>query len=116
MVSRTERVRKALIREVSLLLQTSIKDPRLSGIVSVTDVELSNDCKYAKVFISVFGSEEDQKNTMIAVESSSGYIRSEVGKKLSMRFTPEITFKIDDSLERGARVTSLLNKISRGEI
>lgn len=116
MVSRTDKVRKAIIREVSDILQREIKDPRISGIVSVTDVDLSADCKYAKIFVSVFGSQEDQNNTMKALESSTGFIRSELSKRIQMRFSPEIKFKIDDSLERGARVTTILEKISRGEI
>lgn len=116
MVSRTDKVRKALIREVSDLLQRGIKDPRISGIVSVTDIDLSADCRYARIFVSVFGTEEDQKKTMDALESSTGFIRSEVSKRIQMRFAPEIKFKIDDSLERGARVTTILEKISRGEI
>lgn len=116
MVSRSERVRKSLIREISDLLQKGIKDPRISGIVSVTDVDVSNDCRHAKVFISVYGSEEERNNTMIALDSSSGFIRSEISKRIKMRFAPEVSFKFDDSLERGARVTDLLNKISQGDI
>lgn len=116
MVSRSDRVRKALIREVSDLLQRDIKDPRISGIVSVTDAEISQDCRHAKVFISVFGSEEEQKYTMEALDSSTGFIRSEIGKRIQMRFTPEIKFKLDNSLERGSRVTQILDKISRGEL
>lgn len=116
MVSRAEKVRKALMREVSSLLQRNVKDPRISGIVSVTDVELSTDCRYAKVFVSIFGSEEEQQKTMTALESSTGYIRCELGKRIQLRFTPEIKFLIDNSLERGARVSNLLEQISRGEI
>jgi ribosome-binding factor A len=116
MVSRSERVRKAIIREVSDLLQTNIKDPRISGLVSVTDVELSPDCRHAKVFVSVFGSEEERESTMQGLASSTGYMRSEIGKRIQMRFTPEISFKIDDSLERGSRVSLIIDKISRGEI
>lgn len=116
MVSRAERVRKALIREVSDLLRKDIKDPRISGLVSVTDAEISQDCRHAKVFISVFGSDEDQKHTMVALDSSTGFIRSEIGKRIQMRFTPELKFILDNSLERGSRVTQLLDKISRGEI
>lgn len=116
MVSRSERVRKALIREVSTLLQRNIKDPRISGIVSVTDVELSSDCRHAKIFVSIFGEKEEQDKTMKALESSTGYIRTEISKRLEMRFSPEIVFKMDDSLERGSRVSGILDKISRGEI
>lgn len=116
MVSRSDKVRKALIREVSDLLQRTIKDPRISGIVSVTDVDISSDCRSAKVFVSVYGNEDECKNTMIALDSSTGFVRSEIGKRIQLRFTPEIQFKLDDSLERGSRVTALLDKISRGEV
>lgn len=116
MVSRSDKVRKALIREVSDLLRKTIKDPRISGIVSVTDVDLSSDCRSAKIFVSVYGEEEERKKTMIALDSSTGFIRSEIGKRIQLRFTPEIQFKLDDSLERGSRVTALLDKISRGEV
>lgn len=116
MVSRVDKVRKALIREVSDLLQTRLKDPRISGIVSVTDVELSADCRHAKVFVSILGEADDQNNTMEALASSTGFIRTEIAKRISLRFTPEIKFMIDDSLERGVRVTKLLEKIARGEV
>lgn len=116
MVNRPDRVKKALTREISDLLNKEIKDPRLSGIVSVTDVELSGDCRHAKVFVSVFGSEEEQKSSMKALESSTGFIRTEVGKRIKMRHTPEIIFRMDDSLERGSRVSQLIDKISRGEL
>lgn len=115
MVSRVEKVRKALIREVSNLVRSSLKDPRISGIISITDVELSSDCRHAKVFVSIFGSEDERQNSMEALESSAGFIRSEIGKRIPMRFTPEILFRLDDSLERGSRVTQILEKISRGE-
>lgn len=116
MVNRSDRVRKAIIREVSDLLHRGLKDPRISGIVSVTDVELTTDCRYAKVFVSIFGNKEEQDSTMEGLECSSGFIRSEIGKRIKIRFTPEISFQIDDSLERGSRVTSLIDKISKGEI
>jgi ribosome-binding factor A len=116
MVNRSERVRKAIIREVSDLLHRGLKDPRISGIVSVTDVELSADCRYAKIFVSIFGNQEEQDNTMEGLECSSGFIRSEISKRINMRFAPEISFKMDDSLERGSRVTSIIDKISKGEI
>lgn len=116
MVSRADRVRKALIREISDLLRKDVKDPRVTGIVSVTDVELSTDCRHAKVFVSVYGDQEAQNSTMKALESCTGFIRSEIGKRINLRFAPEIVFKIDHSLERGSRVSLILEKISKGEI
>jgi ribosome-binding factor A len=116
MFSRGERIRKALIKEVSDIIQRHVKDPRISGIVSVTDVELSADYGYAKVYISVYGTEEQKEKTMEAIEDSTPYIRKEVGKRIRLRHVPELEFRRDDSLERGSKITSLLDKISRGEL
>lgn len=113
---RADRIRKALIKELSDIIQRHVKDPRISGIVSVTDVELSSDYKYAKAYVSIYGTEEQKEQTMEAIQDSTPYIRSEVGKRIRLRHTPELEFKIDDSLERGSRITSLIDKISRGEL
>jgi len=116
MFSRVDRVRKALIKEVSDIIQRHVKDPRISGIVSVTDVEVSSDYSYAKVYISVYGSEEQKEQTIEALQDSASYVRGELGKRIRLRHTPEIEFIRDDSLERGSRITDLIDKISRGEL
>lgn len=116
MFSRGERIRKALIKEISDIIQRQVKDPRISGIVSVTDVDLSADYGYAKVYISIYGTEEQKENTMEAIEDSTPYIRKEVGSRIRLRHVPELEFRIDDSLERGSRITNLIDKISKGEL
>lgn len=116
MFSRVDRIRKALIKEISDIIQRHVKDPRISGIVSVTDIDLSSDYKYAKVYVSVYGTEEQKEQTMESLQDCSPYIRSEVGKRIRLRHTPELEFRIDDSLERGTRITDLIDKISRGEL
>jgi len=116
MFSRGERIRKAIIKEVSDIIQRYVKDPRISGIVSVTDVELSSDYGYAKVYVSVYGTEEQKENTLDAIEDSTPFIRKELGKRIRLRHTPELEFRRDDSLERGSRITNLIDKISRGEL
>ena len=113
---RNERVRKALMREISDILLREIKDPHISGIVSITDVEVSHDNYSAKVFFSVFGDDKTKEATKQALEHNTPRIRHEVGKRIRLRVTPELHFLEDNSLERGVRVTELLNKISRGEI
>lgn len=110
------RVAQSIKRELSDLILRGIKDERISGIVSITDVECSNDCRRAKIFISVFGEETQQQNTMSALNDHCGEIRGELGRRLGLRFAPEVMFKLDNSLERGAQVSALINKISRGEI
>ncbi|MBX9725567.1 MAG: 30S ribosome-binding factor RbfA, partial [Candidatus Obscuribacterales bacterium] len=101
---------------MSSIISRDIKDPRMGGLVSITDVECSNDCRRAKIFVSVFGEPEQQQGTMDTLNDQAGAIRGELCRRLGLRFAPEISFKLDISLERGAHVSALLNKISRGEI
>lgn len=116
MNSRGERIRKALIKELSDIIQHKIKDPRIQGIISVTDVDLSHDYKYAKVYISIFGSEESKKEVMEAIEESCSFIRGEIGKRIRLRFTPDLRFYLDESAEKAQKINELLDKISKGEI
>lgn len=113
---RNLRVAQSIKREMADLILRGIKDERISGIVSVTDVECSTDCRRAKIFVSVFGEEEQQQNTIEALNDHVGEIRGELCRRLQLRFAPDVSFKLDDSLERGAKVSALINKISRGEI
>lgn len=114
---RNERVRKALMKEIADILQKDIRDSRISGLVSIMDVEVSHDNSYAKVYYSIFGSDEEAKTkTKEAIQQHAPKIRHEVGKRIRLRLTPELRFIFDDSIERGTKVTELLNKISRGEI
>jgi ribosome-binding factor A len=98
------------------MLRRDLKDERISGIVSITDVECTGDCRNAKFFVSVYGDEAAQRGTVEALTDLAGYIRGELCRRLSLRFAPEISFKLDNSLERGAHVSALISKISRGEI
>lgn len=98
------------------MLARDLKDERISGLVSVTDVEMTPDCRSARVYISVYGSEEQANNTIEALKDQTGFIRGEICRRLSLRFAPELSFRLDNSLERGARVSDIISKISRGEI
>lgn len=111
---RNERVRKELMREISDILRKEIRG--LVGVVSITDVEVSHDNSFAKVFYSVFGSEEQKKKSIDIINANVSKIRYEVGRRIRLRLTPELRFIPDDSIERGSRVTEILNKISRGEV
>ncbi len=113
---RNLRVAQSAKRELSELIQRDLKDDRISGIVSITDVETSPDCRRMKVFVSVFGDEAQQNSTVEALNAHAYSIRGEICRRLRLRFAPELTFKLDISLERGSRVTDLLGKISRGEV
>ena len=113
---RNERVRKALMREISDIIFLEIKDRDICGMVSITDVDVSSDNSAARVFYSVFGDEEAKKRTSKALERHVGQIRHEVGKRIRLRKTPTLLFILDESLEKGAKMTELINKIERGEL
>lgn len=113
---RNERVRKTLMKEISDILLKEIKDPKISGLISITDVEVSHDNSYAKVFYSVLSSDDKKEEIVEAIKKNTPKIRYEVGKRVRLRLTPELNFILDESLERGARITDLIDKISKGEI
>lgn len=113
---RNERVRKTLMKEIADIIQKSIRDSRIAGVVSITDIEISHDNSSAKVYFSVFASDEAKAQTIKALEDNTSKIRYEVGKRIRLRYTPELKFIPDDSIERGTKVTELINKISRGEV
>ena len=113
---RNERVRKTLMKEIADIIQRELKDSRIHGVVSITDIEIAHDNSFAKVYYSVLASEKEKVNTIKAITDNTAKIRYEVGKRIRLRLTPELRFIPDDSLERGAHVTELINKISRGEI
>jgi ribosome-binding factor A len=111
---RVARVAELIKREVSQLLFSGIKDDRVgTGMVSVTDVEVSGDLQHAKVFVSIYGSEEARAETMAGLKSATGYVRSELGQRVRLRRTPEIVFVEDRSIERGTKVLSLINRLSQ---
>ena len=106
---RVQRVREEIKKEVSDIIR-EMKDPRI-GFVSVVDVEVSNDLRHAKIFVSVFGDESEKKQSLAGLEAATGFIRTEIGRRIRLRHTPEILFRLDSSIERGARINQLLNEI-----
>lgn len=109
------RVSQSIKRELSQIIIRDLEDERISGLVSITDVECAPDCRSARIFVSVYGDSSQQENTMQALNDHLGYLRGEICRRLQLRFAPELHFKLDQSLERGARISDLINKISRGE-
>lgn len=109
---RISRVGAMIKREVSLMLLHGIKDDRVgSGMVSVTDVNVSGDLQHAKIFVSIYGTQEAKAETMEGLKAVTGYVRSQIGQRVRLRRTPEVVFLEDTSLERGDRVLSLLNRL-----
>lgn len=112
--SRMDRINDLLREEIARLLQRDIKDPRI-GFVSLTRVEANRDLKTAHVYISVYGEEATQNEALLGLESAAGYIRSQLFKSLSLKVVPKLIFVLDDSIARGAHITSLLNELERQE-
>jgi ribosome-binding factor A len=107
---RIGRVAEEIKKELSFMLQTDLKDPRI-GFVTITGVEVTNDLSQAKVYLSVFGDSEKRQETLKALSSAAGFIRTELGKKIRVRHIPELFFKIDESIDYGQKIEKLLNQI-----
>ena len=114
---RSDRIAQQIKRELSEIIQRNeIKDDRIGGIVSIIDVRVSGDLRNVKVYFSVYGEESQRVGTLAALEGATGFLRGELCRRLGIRFAPELIFKLDDSFEKGQKVTELLDKISRNEI
>lgn len=110
---RSTRVADAIKDEVASILLFKLKDVRVpSERVSVTKVEVTGDLRHATVFVSVLGNEEQQDEVLEGLQSARGFVRSEIGRNVQLRATPEVHFKLDHSLEHGANILALINKIS----
>ncbi|CAA7602537.1 Ribosome-binding factor A domain protein [Acididesulfobacillus acetoxydans] len=107
---RANRLAETLKEEISQLIREQLKDPRL-GFVTVTAVDAAEDLSRAKVYVSVLGSPEDAKASLLVLNRAAGYIRSEIGKRVRLRQTPEIVFKYDPSIEHGAHIAKLLREV-----
>lgn len=108
--SRTQRIGEEIRKVVSTMLISGIKDYRINSLISVTDVEVTSDLSYAYVYVSILGG--NKESSMAGLKSACGYIRKEVGKNVKLRHTPEIIFKIDDSIEKGMYMESLIKKVN----
>ena len=112
---RPEKVAHLMRREVADILEMKLRDPRLGRTVTVTDVEVTHDLSFAKIFVTVLGDEAERKSTLEALAHATGFVRREIGQRLKLREVPEIRFLYDDSLDKGGRVEALLRRLERGE-
>lgn len=111
---RTRRVGEQLQRELAVLIRDEIGDPRL-GMVSVSGVEVSRDLSHAKVFVSTLGKPADAEASVQVLQGAAGYLRRLLGQRMTLRSVPQLHFKYDDSIERGARLSSLIDSAVHGE-
>lgn len=110
--NRLNRINEELKKEISYIISFELKNPEATGLISVTKVKITPDLKYAQVYVSLLNSKNHEK-TMEALKQSSGYIRSEIAKRVNLRITPEIVFKKDDSMEYGMKIESILKDLNK---
>ena len=113
---RADRVAEAIREEVATFLTEGVKDPRVVGFVTVTGVDVSNDLRHAKIFVSVMGEDAERKATFEGLNSLASHLRSRLAKVLRLRVAPEIEFRIDRSVENAARIETLLTKLRDGTL
>ena len=108
--NRLGRIDEEFKKEMSSIISYDLKEPKVTGLVSVTRVKVTPDLKYAKVWVSILNSKNTEE-TLEGLKKSAGFIRSELAKRIDLRYTPELSFVIDDSLEYGAKIDSILKDI-----
>jgi len=109
--TRSHRIGDQILKEISNLLLFKMKDPRLGGIITLTEVTMSKDLRYAYVYYSLLGTDEQKSDAQAGFESAKGFIRKAVGEALHLRYVPEIQFRYDRSLEQGQKIERILEEI-----
>lgn len=113
---RPDRVAAAIREEVASFLAEGVKDPRITGFVTVTSVDVTRDLRHARVFVSVMGSDDEKRATMEGLASLAGHLRARLGRTMRLRVAPEIDFRLDPSIAHAARIDSLLERLKSGDI
>ena len=108
--NRLNRIDEEMKKEISHIITYDLKDPNITGLISVTKVKVSGDLKYAKVYVSMLNA-KDNKQVLAALKKSAGFVRTEVAKRINLRTTPEIIFIFDDSIEYDARIDTILKNV-----
>ena len=108
------RINGEVMKELSIIIRQEIKDPRIHMMTSVTSVEVAPDLKTCKAYISVLGNDKEKSDTIAGLRSGEGYIRRLLAKRLNLRNTPEIPFKLDESIEYGVNMSRLIDEVNKG--
>jgi len=109
--SRNERVAEEIKKTASEIINNELKDPRIDGLITVTKVEVTKDLRHATIFISLFGDETKKNTTYEIIKNARGFIRHELANRLRIKFIPDISIKLDESIEYGLHISKLLNEI-----
>ncbi len=110
--NKLNRIDEELKKELSHIISYELKNPKVTGLISVTDVKTTPDLKYAKVFVSILNA-KNTKATLANLKKSAGFIRTQIAKKVNLRVTPEFVFVLDETMEYGAKIDSILNDIMK---
>ncbi len=108
-----QRVAEEIRKEVSAIMRTELKDPELIKMTSITGVDVSKDLRHAKIFVSVFGDTEEQNKIIRVLDKAAGFIRTELGKRIRLRHTPGIEFRLDKSMEHAANIDRMLKDLNQ---
>lgn len=108
--TRFERINEELKKEISHIISYELKNPNVTGLISVTKAKITPDLKYAKIYVSMLNT-KNETETLEGLKKSSGFIRTQIAKRINLRITPELVFEKDDSIEYGARIESILKEI-----
>jgi len=111
---RSNRVAEQMKKEVAQIIRDQVKDPRV-GFVTVTAIELTNDLRHAKAYVSVLGNEKEKSDSLEGLKKATTFIRRELGNRIKLRHVPEIEFRIDQSIEHGAHISKLLSEVKQNE-
>ena len=112
---REKRLAEEIKKIVSNIIRDELRDPRVSSMTSIIEVDLTKDLRYVNIYVSVLGDDEKKEETMEGLTRASGFIRREIGKKIKARYTPEVIFKLDNSIERGIHMYNIITKVSKQE-
>ncbi len=108
---RPDRVAESIRESVATFLMEGVKDPRISGLVTVTGVEVTRDLRHARIFVSIMGSDDEKRETMEGLGSVAGHLRARLSRSMRLRVAPELEFRYDRSVERAARIEALLEQV-----
>lgn len=111
---RTDRISEEVRREVDKIIREEISDPRVTGMFSVTRADVTRDLRYAKIYVSIF-EEDNRKPMMAALKKAAGFVRFHLGKRMDLRYTPEVLFELDTNIEYGVRIASVINHVIQEE-
>jgi len=112
---RINRISEEIRKEISDIIRTEVKDPRIAEMFSIVKTEVTGDLRYAKVYFSVLGTEEESRNTLDGLKNASGFIRRELGSRMDIRYIPELQFIPDHSIEYSVEISRKLNELHRNE-